>query len=104
MNVIRWQPPWSLIQISNNQWIIIRDQAARPAVLVRYLENKPDTPYRVVRWAADPVDRRLFECFRSLETADMAVTVIDGEPDTGRTVLSSDRSPEWGRFERWFWS
>ena len=95
MNVIRWQPPWPLIQISNNQWIIIRDQAARPSALVRYLENKPDTPYRVVRWAPNPADRRLFEYFRSLETADMAVTVIDGEPDTGRTVLSSDRSPDW---------
>ena len=104
MNVIRWQPPWPLIQISSNEWIIIRDQPGRPAALVRYLENKPDTPYRVVRWAPDPTDRRLFEYFRSLEMADMAVTFTDGEPDTGRTVLSFDRSPEWGRFERWFWS
>ena len=85
-------------------WPLTRDQAARPAALVRHLENKPDTPYPVVRWAPDPADRRLFEYFRSLETADMAVTVIDGEPDTGRTGLSSDRSPDWGSFERWFWS
>ena len=60
----------------------------------------PERQYRwppkaqILRWAPDPADRRLFEYFRSLETADMAVTVIDGEPDTGRTVLSSDRSPE----------
>ena len=104
LNVIRWQPPWPLIQISSTEWIIIRDQPGRPAALIRYLRNKPDTPYRVVRWAPDPADRRLFEYFRSLEMADMAVTFTDGETNTGRTVLSSDRSPEWGRFERWFWS
>jgi hypothetical protein len=104
LNVIRWQPPWPLIQISDNEWVIMRDQAARPAALVRYIKDKPDSPYRVVRWAPDPGDRRLFEYFRSLEMADMAVTFIDGEPNTGRTALSSERSPEWGRFERWFWS
>ena len=104
MNVIRWQPPWPLIQISSNEWIIIRDQATRPAALIRHIENKPDSPYRVVRWAPDPADRRLFGYFRSLELPDMAVTFIDGEPDTGRIALSSTRSPEWGKFERWFWS
>lgn len=34
----------------------------------------------------------------------MAVTFIGGEPDIGRIALSSTRSPEWGRFERPFWS
>jgi hypothetical protein len=36
--------------------------------------------------------------------ADMAVTFIDGEPDTGRTTLTFDRSLEWANFERWYWS
>ena len=76
MNVIRWQPPWPLIQISNNERIIMRDQPGRPAALLRYLENKPDTPYRVLRWTQDPTDRCLFVYFRSLKLADMAVTFI----------------------------
>ena len=46
------------------------------AALVRYLENKPDTPYRVVRWTANLTDRCLFEYFHSLKLADMAVTFI----------------------------
>ena len=76
MNVTRWQPLWPLIQTSSNEWIIIRDEAGRPAALVRCIENKPDSPYRVVRWTPDPSDRRLFEYFRSLKLADMAVTFI----------------------------
>jgi hypothetical protein len=70
----------------------------------RYLEDKPEERYRIVRWAPDPVDRRLFEYFPTLEMADMAVTVIEKEPNTGRQALTTERSPEWARFEQWFWS
>jgi len=73
-----------------------RDQPGPPAALVRYLENKPDTPYWVVRWAPNPADRRLFEYFRSLEMADMAVTFIDGEPDTGPPASPPIAAPTGG--------
>ena len=76
MVVIRWQPPWPLIQISSAEWIIMRDQVNRSTALVRYLESKPDSPYRVVRWTPDLTDHCLFEYFRSLKLADMAVTII----------------------------
>ena len=54
----------------------MRDQVNRPTALVRYLESKPGSPYRVVRWKPDPADRCLFEYFRSLDLVDMAVTFI----------------------------
>ncbi len=103
MEVIRWVTPWPAVQISDVEWIIIRDDPAHPAALIRELPNRPNR-YRVVRWAPLSEDRRLFEYFTSLEQADMAVTFLGREPDAGITRLTSERSPEWGRFERWFWS
>jgi hypothetical protein len=50
--------------------------STRPTALGRYLENKPDGSYRIVRLTADPTGRRLFEYFHSLELADMAVAPI----------------------------
>ena len=104
MHVIRWQPPWPLIQISTYEWVVIRDHPSRPVALIRHLADKPQDRYRVVRWAPDPIDRRLFEYFPSLEMADMAVTFMEKEPRTGRQELTAERSPEWAHFERWFWS
>jgi hypothetical protein len=105
LEVIRWQPPWPLIRTSDREWIVLRDDPSKPVAVVRYLDNAPSGgQYRVVRWAPRSEDRRLFEYFPSLEKADMAVTFIDRDPVTGSTALTSERSPEWGRFERWFWS
>lgn len=78
MKVVRWQTPWPMIQISDLEWVIMRDHPARPAALVRYIDKKRDESYRVVRWAPRSADRRLFEYFPSLEMADMAVTVVVG--------------------------
>ena len=103
MKVIRWQTPWPLIQISEVEWVVMRDHPARPVALVRHLDQKQDDSYRVVRWAPQSADRRLFEYFPSLEMADMAVTFMEAEPDTGRQALTTERSPEWARFERWYW-
>lgn len=104
MEVIRWVTPWPLIRISDCEWVVIRDDPARPAALVRHLPERPDHKYRVVRWAPRSEDRRLFEYLPSLEAADMAVTFMGEEPSTGRIALTTERSPEWARFERWFWS
>jgi len=78
--------------------------ATADMALVRYLPDKPADRYRVVRWAPRSEDRRLFEYFPSLEMADMAVTFLGEEPSTSRTALSDQRSGDWARFERWFWS
>lgn len=104
MQVIRWQTPWPLIQISAQEWIVLRDNPSQPVALVRCLADKPGERYRVVRWAPDSQDRRLFAYFSTLEMADMAVTFMESEPNTGRQALTIERSPEWARFERWFWS
>jgi len=104
LDVIRWLTPWPMIQISDVEWVIIRDDPRHPVALVRELSERPQNRYRVVRWAPRSEDRRLFEYLPSLEQADMAVTFVRREPDSGVTMLSSERSPEWGRFERWFWS
>lgn len=93
-----------MIQISDREWVVIRDTPSRPVALVRYLPEKPDDRYRVVRWAPLAEDRRLFEYFPTLEKADMAVTFMEREPSTGRAALTTARSPEWARFERWFWT
>jgi hypothetical protein len=103
LEVIRWTTPWPLVQVSDVEWVILRDDPAHPAALVREIPNRPNR-YRVVRWAPRSEDRRLFEYFPSLELADMAVTFVGREPDAGITRLSTERSPEWARFERWFWS
>lgn len=104
MEVIRWITPWPLVQISEVEWVIIRDDPRHPAALVRVIPERPTAHYRVVRWAPRSEDRRLFDYFRSLEHADMAVTFMGAEPTRAATSLSDERSPEWGRFERWFWS
>lgn len=56
-----------------------------------------------MRWAPRSEDRRLFEYFPTLEKADMAVTFTGPEPRPVHNALSDARSPEWARFERWFW-
>ena len=104
LEVVRWQTPWPMVQVSDVEWVIIRDDAARPVAIVRHLLDKPGDNYRVVRWASRSEDRRLFEYFPTLEKADMAVTFTGPEPRPLHTALSEGRSPEWGRFERWFWS
>ena len=104
MNVIRWQPPWPMIQISEHEWIVIRDDPRRPAAVVRELPDKLDGGrFRIVRWAPRSEDRALFEYLPTLEFADMAVTFIERAPMSAPNALTAERSPEWGRFERWFW-
>jgi hypothetical protein len=103
LQVIRWQAPWPLIPISGCEWAVMRDHPSKPAALVRYLEDKGEERYRMARWQQDPADRRLFVYFSTPEMADMAVRVMESEPHTGRQAITTECSPEWGRFERWFW-
>lgn len=102
--MIRWQPPWPMIKISEVEWIILRDDPTYPVAVVRELPERTPDRYRIVRWAPRSEDRRLFGYAPSLEAADLAVTFTGPEPDMGITRLSTERPEDWGRFERWFWT
>jgi len=102
--VLRWSTPWPLIQVSDVEWLVMRDDLARPAAVIRKLDRGPRSgAYRVVRWAPRSEDRRLFEYFPTLELADMAVTFVERRPDSGFSTGGVKVSPEWERFERYFW-
>jgi hypothetical protein len=81
-----------------------RRDPTRPVAAVRCLPGKLGDNYRVVRWTPRSEDRRLFEYFPTLEKADMAVTFTGPEPTPPHTALTVERSGEWAKFERWFWS
>jgi hypothetical protein len=105
LDVPRWQPPWPMIAVSDCEWLIVRDDPARPAAVVRYLPDGPSGGrYRVVRWAPRSEDRRLFGYLPTLEKADMAVTSVEREPQGRTAPPTSERPADWERFERWFWS
>ena len=94
--VHRWQPPWPPIQISEREWIILRDDRRRPKALVRRFEfgEYNETWYRIVFWAPRSEDRRLVGWTRNLEVADMAVRF--GEPQRGLRQYSAARTKaEW---------
>jgi hypothetical protein len=94
-----------LVQESEHQWLVLRDDLAHPTAVIRYLEKPVNGGnYRVVRWAPRSEDRRLFDYFRTLEMADMAVTFIEKHPDDGHAHQSAASAPPWERFERLFWS
>jgi len=70
-----WQPPWPPIQISEYEWVIMRDSKLEPAGVIRMLKMGPrnETFYRVVTWAARSEDRRLVGYFDTLGTADRSM-------------------------------
>jgi hypothetical protein len=51
MEIVRWQTPWPMVQVSDVEWVVIRDDPSRPVAIVRHLPDKPGDNYRVVRWA-----------------------------------------------------
>lgn len=108
MKRIRWVTPWPLIQVTDVDWLIIRDDPQHPAAVVRQMKiprtdqsgrDYTETMYRIVSWAPLSEDRRLFGWAHTLEEADMAVT-FDDELRTRGEVLG-DRPPEWAAFRRW---
>ncbi len=103
--MIRWVPPWPLIQISTVEWLVIRDDPSRPTALIRYPSRGPagGACGRFGRWAPASADRKLFEYFSSLERCDMAVIFLEVEPVPVSFALSNNRSGGWARFERWVW-
>lgn len=67
-----WEPPWPPIQISDCEWVIVRDDPRRPAGLIRRIDTDPPH-FRVVTWAERSEDRRLIGRFTSLAAADRSL-------------------------------
>lgn len=70
-----WDPPWPPVQISECEWVIVRNHIGRPKALVRRFDATRDHPtfFRVVTWAPKSEDRRLWGYFPTLEEADHSV-------------------------------
>ena len=70
-----WQPPWPPIQISDCEWIILRNYWIRPAAVVRRMEPAGELKayFRVVTWAPTSEGRELVGRYLTLEAADRAV-------------------------------
>ncbi len=83
-----------MIQISDCEWIIMRDDPRNPAAIVRRLTFDGETFYRIVRWAPTSEGRKLFGYVRTLEIADMCVTFVN-EPEKTAGQLSPDRPGAW---------
>jgi hypothetical protein len=100
--VSRWQPPWPPIQISECEWVILRDDRRRPRAMIRRFEfgEHGETWYRVVFWAPRSEDRRLLGWARSLETADMAVKFSAVQSGSLPQYSSARSAAEWDELQR----
>ena len=67
--------PWSPIQISDTEWVIMRNSPTKPKALVRRFDADATHPtfFRAVTWAPTSAERKLIGYFPTLETADAAV-------------------------------
>jgi hypothetical protein len=81
-----WQPPWPPIQISDCEWIILRNHWVHPAAVVRRIDPVDEHPahFRVVTWAPTSAERTLVGRYLTLEAADRAV----------RFTVPLDRGPK----------
>lgn len=70
-----WDPPWPPVQISDCEWIIIRNYPDAPAAVVRRFDATYEhtTYFRVVTWRPTSSGRVLIGRFPSLKDADRAV-------------------------------
>ncbi|MCU1439522.1 MAG: hypothetical protein JWP85_519 [Rhodoglobus sp.] len=67
--------PWSPIQISEFEWVIMRNSPTQPKGLVRRFDADSQHPtfFRAVTWAPTSEGRQLIGYFPTLEAADEAV-------------------------------
>ena len=68
-----WQPSWPPIQISADEWIIVRETPRQASAVVRRFETVNGAYFRVVTWSERSEDRVLVGRFPSLDEADQAV-------------------------------
>ena len=67
--------PWPPIQVSEVEWVVMRNSPSRPKGLVRFLPATAAQPaaYRAVTWAPRSENRELIGYFPTLELADASV-------------------------------
>lgn len=76
------------IRISQDEWVIIRNNPRFPAAVIRRLHPGTELEhYRVVTFDLDPEKRRLLGRFTTLESADRAVR-FTVSPDAVPAVLN----------------
>ncbi len=82
-----WVPPWPPVQISDCEWVVIRNYPDSPAALIRRLDAtfEHTTYFRVVTWRPTSAGRQPIGRFASLKEADCAVFF---EPENGATKIS----------------
>lgn len=82
-NVRPWKTPWPPIEISDCEWMIMRDSHERPAAVIRRIQVGPrhETLFRVVTWAPTSEGRSLVGYYSSLAEADQAVLFKPDRPN-----------------------
>lgn len=81
-----WTPPWPPIQISRDEWIVMRDDKRIPVAVIRRLRLGPrqETFFRVVTWAEESAERELVGYFPTLAEADRMVLFKPKNPQMPR--------------------
>ena len=81
--------PWPPIQISEVEWVVMRNSPSQPKALVRHFAAtaSQSAHYRAVTWAPRSENRQLIGYFPSLELADAAVL----EDSAARISTGPDR-------------
>lgn len=77
-----WAPPWPPIQVSTDEWIVMRDDKRVPAAVIRRLRLGPreEMFFRVVTWAPESADRQLVGYFPTLAEADRIILFTSKNP------------------------
>lgn len=70
-----WDPPWPPIQISDCEWIVIRNYADMPVAVVRRFDATAEHPpyFRVVTWRPTSAGRELIGRYETMKDADRAI-------------------------------
>ncbi|MFP7833150.1 hypothetical protein [Marisediminicola sp. LYQ134] len=101
MQITRWQPPWPPLQISECEWVIIRDSQRQPAAIIRRFEfgEHREVWWRIGRWAPRSEDRELIGWVRTLELADMAVKFSPKTTVDLQQFSPARTAEEWTRYQ-----
>jgi hypothetical protein len=73
--VREWDPPWPPVQVTDCEWVVIRNYADMPAAVIRRFDATAShgTYFRVVTWRPTSAGRELIGRYESLKDADRAV-------------------------------
>jgi hypothetical protein len=89
-----WDPPWPPVQISDCEWVIVRDHPDAPAAIIRRFDATADhsSYFRVVTWRPTSAGRVLIGRYESLKDADRAVPFSAGKLEAPDRMWAKQRS------------